>query len=163
MKEFKQLVTVKMMREEKAERTVHTQRRVLVQAERERDDAQQRLDDYQVYAVEQERRIYQELCTRVVKLRDIEDVHGQVQALRFREADYREELQAAQTRREREEHQLETDKTSHKTALRTRDKFVEMDGIFTRERVEQAEHAEEAEIEETASNRRPATPTQEPA
>lgn len=162
MKEFKQLVTVKEMREGKAERTVRAQRRALETAQAERDGAQHRLDNYHAYAVQQERRIYDELCTRVVKLRDIEDVHGQVQALRLREADLREELQTAEQRREQEERKLEEDKTVHKLALRTRDKFVEMDGIFTRERRDGAERAEESEIEEIAGNRRPA-PTQEPA
>ncbi len=163
MKEFKQLVTVKKMREEKAERTVHAQRRVLQQAVVAREDAQQRLDDYRDFAQAQERRIYDELCTRVVKLRDIEDVHGQVQVLRFREADYRDELDTAETRREQEAQKLEDDKATHKVAVRTRDKFVELDNVFTRERHEQAERTEEAEIEETAGNRRPTMSTTESA
>lgn len=163
MKEFKQLVTVKKMREEQAERTVHTQRRALEQAEHERDGAQQRLEDYQAYAVQQERRIYDELCTRVVKLRDIEDVHGQVQALRFREADYCEELQTAQQQRDREEQKLVDDKATHKVAQRARDKFVEMNDLFTRQARDEADRSEEAEIEEIAGNRRPGVPTQEPA
>lgn len=163
MKEFKQLVTVKEMRESKAERTLHAQRRALAAAETERDSAMHRLDDYRAYATAQERRIYDDLCTRVVKLRDIEDVHGRVQALRFREADYREELATAERRREREELKLRDDKAAHQQALRTRDKFLEMDGIFTRERRDGAERAEEAEIEEIAGNRQPAAPSQEPA
>lgn len=163
MKEFKQLVTVKKMREEKAERTVHRQRRVLEQAEAERDGAGRRLDDYQAYAVQQERRIYDELCARVVKLRDIEDVHGQMRALRFREVDFREELQTAEQRREREEQKLVDDKATHKVALRARDKFVEMNDIFTQQARDDADRAEEAEIEEIAGNRQPTTPTQEPA
>lgn len=163
MKAFRQLVTVKQMREEKAERTVQAQRRVLAQAQVERDSAQQRLDDYCAYATEQERRVYRELCERVVKLRDIEDVLGQVRTLRAREADHREERDTAETRRDEAQQQLDGDKAAHRFALRVRDKFVQMHEVFTHEAREAAERAEDAEIEEVAANRRPDTAQQEPA
>jgi len=162
MKEFNQLVKVKEMREEKAGRTVQAQRRVLESAVTERDGAQVRLSDFRSYAHERERRIYQALCERVVQLRDIEDVHGQVQVLRSREADHREELDAAEARRAQAQQQLEDDKAAHRAALRVRDKFVDLGEIFASRAREDAERAEEGEIEEAAGTRRPCMPLQEP-
>jgi len=163
MKAFRQLVTVKRMREDKAERAVHAQRRVLVQAQCERDDAQKRLDDYCEYAVEQERRVYRELCERVVKLRDIEDVQGQVRVLRAQEADHRESRDNAEARREQARVQLDEDRAAHRFAMRAHDKFVQLQDEFTRQAQAQAERAEDAEIEEVAGNRRPESAHQEPA
>ena len=155
MKMFDQLVTIKNFREQKAERAVRAQRRVLDEAVAERDDAEHRLEEYRDYAAEQERRIYQGLCERVVRVRDIEDVHGQVRSLRERERGHEDELDAAETRRDEEEQQLESDRTAHAEALRMRDKFVELADVFAQEERAQAERKEEAEIEEAAETRRP--------
>lgn len=163
MKEFSQLVTVKVLREEKAERTLHAQRRVLQEAEAGRDAASHRLDDYRNYAQERERRIYQDLCERVVRLRDIEDVQGQVQMMRARESDHRDELAEAEQRRAREAQQLTDDQSAHRLALRVRDKFVDLGDQFASEARASAERAEEDQIEEAAETRRPGALMGEPA
>jgi len=151
-----QLVAIKNLREEKADRAVRAQRRVLEDAVAQREAAGRRLDDYKDYAAEQERRMYQALCERPVLLRDIEDVQGQVLSLRWREADHQEALDTAESRRAKEEQQLQDDRVAHSQALRMRDKFIELHGIFADEIRADAERAEEAQIEEAAETRRPA-------
>lgn len=161
MKEFQQLVTVKNMREEKAGRKVEAQRQALQAAQEQRDAADVRLNEFRAYSDERERRMYQGLCERIVQMRDIDDVHRQVQVLRAREADHHEELQAAQAQRDREQAQLDDDKAAHRLSLRARDKFVELADIFAARRRAEAEHAEDAEIEEAAATRRPASALQD--
>lgn len=161
--QFRQLVTVKRMREESAERAVHAQRRVLEQAQTERDLAQQRLDDYCRYASEQERRVYRELCERVVKMRDIENVLGQVRTLRARESDHRDERDSAETRREQAQHKLDSDRAAHRFAMRAHDKFVQLHEDLMSQARASADRLEDAEIEEVAALRRPDTAHQESA
>ncbi|MGE0329473.1 MAG: YscO family type III secretion system apparatus protein [Ramlibacter sp.] len=161
MEEFQQLVTVKAMREEKADRKVQVQRRALQAAQDQRDAADVRLQEFRAYSDERERRMYQGLCERIVQMRDIDEVHRQVQVLRARESDHYEELQTAEAQRERESNQLDEDRTAHRLARRVRDKFVELGDIFAAQARTEAERAEDAEIEEAAGTRRPSPLTQE--
>ena len=152
---FDQLLPIKERRENNAARKVVAQRLALQEAETERDSAQRRLDDYHEYANTQEGRIFKALFERPVKLRDIEDAHAQVLAMRAKETDHREALQAAEAERVAHEKQLETDRTAHRFAVRKRDKFVDLADVFNQEVRAQAEYAAEAEIEEVAQNQKP--------
>jgi type III secretion protein O len=155
MKTFDQLVRIKAFREEKAERAMHAQRRVLAKAQAQRDAAGRCLDEFRDQARAHEQRIYRDLCERVVRLHHIEDVRAQVLTLRGQEKERERELQTAETRRDEEERRLDVDRQAHAHARRMHDKFVEVADMFALETRQQAERQEEAEIEEAAESRGP--------
>jgi type III secretion protein O len=163
MKTFDQLVTIKTFRDEKAERAVRAQRRVLDDAITERDEAERTLHEFRDHASEEERRMYARLCERPVLLRDIEHVQGEVLSLRQLEKQRAHELAEAEARRDEEEQQLEQDRSTHAEARRMRDKFVELATTFAQEARMEAERREEAEIEEAAETRPPRAPIPETA
>lgn len=161
MKVFDQLLDIKAFREDKAQRAVHAQRRVLEEAVVARDDARHRLNEYRAWAAQQEINIYKGLCERVVRLRDIEDVHGEMQSLRQRQTVHEDRAKAAETHRGNEERRLESDRKTHAHARRMRDKFVELADVYTQEERDESERKEESEIEEAAEIRRPSAFAQE--
>jgi type III secretion protein O len=153
MENFGQLVSIKELRERKALRALEEQRAVLDAATAERDTADAKLREFREFAIEKERDMYRSLCERVVRLHEIEDARTEVLGLRSRETDHEDALQAAETRRDQEEEQLESDRHSHQRTVRIRDRFLELADIFAREEIVRAEQKQEAEIEEAAELR----------
>lgn len=151
---FKELLSIKVFRENKAELAVRRQRHLLAQAQRERDEAQQALERFMAYAVGHERALYADLCSRIVKLRDIEGVQQQVVDLRGREREHEAQLAAAQQQRDAQATKLEQDKAAHAEATRMKEKFVELASNYAQERLRELERKEDAELEEAAETRR---------
>jgi type III secretion protein O len=155
MKTFGQLVTVKELREQKAERTALAQARAVKQATEDREKALRDLEDYREYAKAQETRIYDELCKRPVRMRDIENARSDVLLMRQRETEHRDNVEQARVKLDKETVQLDLDRTSHRVAMKVRDKFFEMRDRFAEEARDEAARTEDAQIEEVAEIRKP--------
>lgn len=151
---FRELLRIKAFRESKAELAVHKQRRALVEATEGRDGAQRTLDSYRGFATARERDLYGNLCVRVVKLRDIEDVQQEVVVMRGQEQIYENSLEQAQAHREAQSDALEQRKVDHVLASRMKEKFVELAQVYADERIRELERKEDAELEEAAETRR---------
>ena len=147
------LLDVKRLRENQALRIMLAQRSAFEEAVTRQDAALQMLTAHQQFAAQQESLMYGELCRRVVSLRDIEDVQGQVRTMRTREFDHRKQLDVAQEDRERQEQQLTEDRVRHLAALRARTKFVDVIDDFAGEARREGERSEEAASEETVESR----------
>jgi type III secretion protein O len=151
---FKDLLSIKAFRESKAEIQVRKQRGVLADATAKRDGAQDALDRFRVFAVTHERSLYDDLCARVVKLRDIEDVQVEVAGLRGKEVQHEELVRQAEADRVKQAQQLDADRKAHQDATRMKEKFVELAQVFADERLKEIERKEDAELEEAAETRR---------
>jgi hypothetical protein len=150
MENFGQLVKIKEFRQELAEQAVQARHRSVEEATRAEAEARNRFEEYRDFAQHQERRIYQSLCSKAVRLRDIEDVHAEVLVMRQRERTHEDDLDSAQERRADEESQLEVERDVLRVARQTRDKFVELADVFETETREHEERREESEVEEAA-------------
>lgn len=151
---FRDLLTIKSLRESKAERVVRKQREVLAEAAASREKAHEKLENFVVYARREENALYQDLCSRLVVLRDIENVQNTVAHLRQQEENHQESLRQAQAKQDKETAQLADDKVQHKEAARVKEKFVEWAQIHTQELQRESERKEDAEMEEVAETRR---------
>lgn len=151
---FRDLLTIKSLRESKAERIVRRQRDVLADATDMREKANQRLDQFVVFARQEEDILYLDLCSRLVRLRDIENVQSTVAHLRQQEQQHEETLRKAEIQRLKESEQLATDKTLHKEAARVKEKFVDWAQMHAVELQREFERKEDAEMEEVAETRR---------
>lgn len=151
---FRDLLTIKSLRESKAERMVRLQREVLAEATDMRERAHQRLDDFVVFARHEEDTLYQDLCSRLVRLRDIENVQSSVAHLRQQEQQHEDALHKAEVQRVKESEKMTVDKSVHKEAARVKEKFVEWAQIHTNELQREFERKEDAEMEEVAETRR---------
>lgn len=149
-----ELLSIKSFRETKAEIAVFNQRVSLAKAQARRDAAQERLLEFRDYALRRELEMYGDLCSRMVHLRDIQDVQESVGVLRTQERDCVVVLDEAEGARDREAETLKACKLVFSEASRIKQKFVELAEAEDEEEFRLAERNEDAEMEEIAEIRR---------
>ena len=154
LKAFTEMLSIKKFRESRAEMAVQKQRHVLQAALVRRDEDKKTLDDYRIQALESERGLYADLCRRIVRLHDIENVQQEVVILRSTERHYEQVLDDAETALVKEQQALDERRTEHREADRMKQKFIELVQSYAEERVKEIEQKEEAELEEVAETRR---------
>ncbi len=154
MSMFKELLAIKRFREGQAELRVARERTSHQQAELARVAAQQTLERFRLEAVERELGMYADLCSRVVKLRDIEDVMQGVATLRDTEHQREKDVERADEQVDHALKALATARESHRLATRMTEKFVELAQIHLDQHLREQEYKEDQEMEEAASVRR---------
>lgn len=154
MSVFKELLSIKVFREGKAELAVRRQRQTLADAEASERERQETLERFRQYAVAQELDLYADLCRRVVRLRDIEDVQQSVADLRGQELRHQDLVREAARQREQERERLDGCKAVLDEAARAKQKFVELAQAHADEQIKELERKEDAELEEAAETRR---------
>ena len=98
--------------------------------------------------------MYARLCAQVVKLRDIEDVRGEVAQLRMREDQQEQNVERAFENQTEQDAKLEVARGKHKEAARQKSKFVDLASNHASEVMREAERKEDLEMEEVASIKR---------
>lgn len=148
---FDELLRIKRFREEQAELGVGRARRHMARAVQVRSEAEEALEQYRGEARRREDGMYEDLCSRVVRVREIDDVLQQVAGLKegerrrdaAREDALRKEVEARDA--------LDGARLAHQHALRQCDKFVDLAGVYQAEALKEQENKEDAEVEEAAS------------
>lgn len=151
---FRELLAIKVFRENKAELAVRRQRTVWSEARDQAENAQRRLADFRDYAQRHERELFDDLCRRLVVLRDIELVHNSISMIREQDREHSTRLEKAQDLQAQEEHKLDDCKAAHQAATRMKEKFVELARVHALEVVREVERKEDQELEEVAEIRR---------
>jgi type III secretion protein O len=149
-----ELLAIKTFRTDKAESAVGRQRVSVGVAEAHKLDTEQTLHRFVESARAHEQSLYGDLCTRVVKLRDIEIVQQEIVMLRNQEHRHRENLEKAEQARIAEHEALQVCRAQHAAAVRIKEKFVQLAGVYSQELAHEAERKEAAELDETNERRR---------
>jgi len=160
---FDELLRIKNFRENKAEIAVMHERTALREAERARQAAQDFLRRLMDEDVSIELRLYRELCERLVRLREIEDVRETVATMRQREAAQEDVVTEAQKTEAGAARKLESARIVHKEASRQKSKFVDLASSYAQIMLREAERKEDLEMEEAASVRRDREDWEQPA
>lgn len=148
---FRELLAIKSFREGQAESAVRLQRQALADAVAAREAAEQRLAQLLREGVEIEEGLYRELCSRIVRLREIEDVQWSVAGLRQREAAQQDTVQACERAQQAQDERLEAARVVHQEAARQKSKFVDLARNWAEGELREAERREDLEMEEAAS------------
>jgi len=99
------LLKVRHIRKDKAEKDVTQARRLLIEAQKMLQKAMQELEDYRVFVKEETERLYKEILRQSVRRRNIDDLHEAVKSLRTSLLDYEKRVENAQEEcRKAEEH-----------------------------------------------------------
>ncbi|WP_323018744.1 type III secretion protein [Castellaniella sp.] len=151
MNVFSELLAIKRFREEQAELAVARQRQAYAQAEELRDDAVTQLVQFQQWAQDQEQAMYQDLCSRLVRVGEIEDVMQGVADLRQGEQDREGRVTEAAEQVSHEADILTQRRETHREASRMVEKFIELARIHAAEQMHELERKEDQEMEEAAS------------
>lgn len=148
------LLFIKRFRESKAETELQKSRAALVLAQKAERQAEQALDDYIAFAIAQEKAWYDDLCSRLVKLREIATVQEDVAGLKQGERSHRDEVEERRKAHLEANQQLDHSLQRMRDASTARQKFVELARNFHWLAAREQERKEELELEELASIRR---------
>lgn len=154
---FKELLAIKTFREGKAERHVRQQKQVLAEAVAQRLAREAALVEYRSFAHRQEVALFDDLCTRLVRLSAIEDVQHEVAHMRAQEQQRLMAVEEAEKQKLLEEQRLLSLRDVHREAQRAQQKFTEFAQVYADERLKELERKEDAEMEEVAELRRDRT------
>lgn len=151
MKMLRDLLAIKRFREGQAEAAMRERRHALQQVQQERLAAEALLARLLAEGVLAEQQLYADLYARQVRLREIEDVYQAVAALRQREQQQQDALDAAQRALEEAEHRFDQARVLHKEAARQTSKFIDLASTFASIEALESERREDLEMEEAAS------------
>ena len=148
MNVLSELLHIKEFREDKAERALARASHVLRQASEALDRARAASADYHRVAERRERALYADLCTRLVRLSDLDDVALEVDRMRQEKARHEEQVAQAADAREAAAEQVDTARSQHQEAVRMHEKFSELSRLRDADRDIERQRLEDAEMEE---------------
>ncbi|WP_159910933.1 YscO family type III secretion system apparatus protein [Pantoea sp. 18069] len=151
MKMLRDLLAIKRFREGQAQAVMRERRQAWLEAQQERMDAEALLARLLAEGVLAEQQLYADLCARMVRLREIEQVHQAVAALRQREQRQQDALDAAQRALEEAQQRFDQARVLHKEAARQTSKFIDLASSFASVEALESERREDLEMEEAAS------------
>jgi len=151
MNVFDELLAIKRFREGQAELAVARQRKIHAEAEHQRDVASEQLAEYKIWAQREEDGFYRDLCSRMVRVREIEGVLEGVAELRQGERDHQTRVETADQNVAVQAETLVERRLSHRQASRMTEKFVELAQVHLAEHLRELERKEDSEMEEAAS------------
>lgn len=154
MNVFRDLLRIKDFRENQAELRVHRQYDLTRQAHEKHEAEQMRLTQMLREGKETEIGLYEELCARLVRLHDIEDVQNTVAALRQKEAAQQDTVDAALKREQEADQALVEARALHQETYRQKTKFVDLTEQFDHAAMRESERREDMEMEEAAGVKR---------
>lgn len=148
-----QILAIKSFRESRAALAVTRQRQVLQRAVARAESSQRALEDYRTDAERRERALFDDLCSRVVRLSAIQDVHLEVEEMRTQEREHEKALEQAQAERHRQAQALVERRTEHSRSLQVKERFAQLTRLAAEEAAAEADRLEELELEEVAEIR----------
>lgn len=153
MKMIETLLRIKHLREADAQAHLLGTQLASERAKVKKDDAAEVLETFSAAARQEEDGMYDDLCSRVVRVREIESVIAQVAILENGKLERRESLTKAEIAFEEAHEALEQARMMYRDAMRATQKFRELATRHAEKVLQAAERSEENEIEEIVSQR----------
>lgn len=142
------IVDVKEVRVERAEEAVRAARLTLEEAARRVTERERELEDYKVWRRNKEEALYDELQTKLVTIRELEDLKVEIGLLRGRETLFAQKITDAKTARTKAHEGLDDATRTHEAAVKNLQKFEELADWLDAEAKAYRERMEELELEE---------------
>lgn len=150
---IKNLLRIKIFREERAERELAKSREHLRVSNEALKAARVTLRDFQHESLKREKAMYADLCSRLVVLREIDDVRTDVDLMKEKIDRLNEQVEEAVKRQKEAAEEAELARLSHRDAVRMREKFSELLQTVTEEHEFELARFEDLEMEEAAASR----------
>ncbi len=143
------LYRIKKFREDKAELHLVKVRKFLILAIEERDQAQKILEDYEDYRKKQEAELFKNLYSRLVKIKDINEVSEDIKIMQDEVEKLSDVLSLMQEKLAKAKEAVEEAKVLHQEAIRMREKYSEALKIMEEEELIAMQLSEELGMEES--------------
>ncbi len=148
MSVFQQLFRIREFREQRAQAVVVAEHAALRRATQAEDEASKELDRFRILAKAREDALFDDLQTRMVQVRDIQEVRHEVGEVRVREQGYVQTLEKCEVERAKRCDALDAAQVRHQQAERTRQKIAERLAIDRIEETARRERLEDLALEE---------------
>jgi hypothetical protein len=148
MEVIKDLVRIKIFREEKAELAMLKAKTKLLIAEETLDNARKVLRKHKEDCIAREKELYDDLCTRLVLLKDINSVTLDVQLMAEETTRLDDDVEKSKEARDVASEDLAAAKAVHKDAVQMRQKFMEVKDAIDAEKLAELMRKEDLEMEE---------------
>lgn len=142
------IVDVKELRVERAEEAVQAARLALEEAGRRVVERERELADYRIWRHRKEEALFDELQTKLVSVREIEDVKVEIGLLRGRETLFEQKITDAKAERAKAHEALDASTRAYEAAVKNLQKFEELADWLDAEAKAYRERMEELELEE---------------
>jgi type III secretion protein O len=142
------IVDVKELRVERAEEAVQAARLALEEAGRRVVERERELEEYRVWRRRKEEALFDELQTKLVSVREIEDVKVEIGLLRGRETLFEQKITDAKAERAKAHEALDASTRAYEAAVKNLQKFEELADWLDAEAKAYRERMEELELEE---------------
>lgn len=147
------LLRIKIFREQQAERALLKARLILKEADGALKDAKSSLKKFLEESIEREKLMYSDLCSRLVFLKEIENVRLDVDLMKEKSDQLKQKVEDAETARKEAAEREDLARQVHIVAIREREKFDELNSTLLEEHERKVVQFEELEIEESANSR----------
>ena len=147
------LLRIKIFREQQAERALLKARLILKEADGALKDAKSSLKKFLEESIEREKLMYSDLCSRLVFLKEIENVRLDVDLIKEKSDQLKQKVEDAETARKEAAEREDLARQVHIVAIREREKFDELNSTLLEEHERKVAQFEELEIEESANSR----------
>jgi len=150
---IKDLLRIKIFREEKAELDLLKKKYDLSSKEKQLLKSRSDLEEYKEYFQKKEIELYEDLCSRLVVQKDIDNVSIEIQQMKNELSTHEERVESAKEQRNEAALVVSQAKIVHQEAVRMREKFMEIRKIQDSERKIELDRVEDIEMEEVAEQR----------
>ena len=147
------LLRIKIFREEEAELDLLKKKHDLSLKEKQLLKARSELEEYKKYSQNKEIELYEDLCSRLVVQKDIDNVSIEIQLMKDELSKHEEQVDSAKEHRNEAALAVNQAKIVHQEAVRMREKFMEIRKIQESERKIELDRIEDIEMEEVAEQR----------
>ncbi len=147
------LLRIKVFREVQAERALAKARQRLAEARQVLREAENNLSNFRNESLQREKALYSDLCSRLVVLREIEDVRTDIELMKEKAERLAGQVEDARRTLDEVAWQAEQARREHRDAVRMREKFDELVQQEQAELESERSRLEELEMEEAAAGR----------
>jgi type III secretion protein O len=153
MEVIKDLVRIKIFREEQAELAMLKAKTKLLSAEEALDNARKVLRQHKEDCIAREKELYDDLCRRLVLLKDINSVTLDIQLMTEETTRLDEIVEKSKELRDVASEDLAAAKAVHRDAVQMRQKFTEIKEVIDAEKLAELTRKEDIEMEEVSTKR----------
>jgi type III secretion protein O len=145
------LVRIKIFREEKAELAMLKAKAKLIEAEEALGHARKVLREHKEHCISREKALYDDLCSRIVLLKDINSVTLDIDLMGEETLRLEQGLENIKTERNNASDELDEAKKVHRSAVQMREKFTEIKETIDAEKLAELLQKEDLELEEVGN------------
>lgn len=142
------LMRVRRFREDEAATAVTKQRAQVEAAKRAIKARRREMEEYTQWRIRREQELYDEIMRQPIRMKELDGVKVQVQAMKSKEAEHREAVLQAEKHKEEQDQLLVQRKHEWTEAVRQCEKLVEHKDMWQVETDKEAERQQETEMED---------------